>query len=56
MSEIENSAIITIGSAPKKGIAAWLFSLKIKPVEVITGNDGHTASDDEGRVIPVWFW
>lgn len=41
-------------SAQKKGYSGVAVFTKIKPVEVITGN-GHTASDDEGRVIQLDF-
>lgn len=41
-------------SAQKKGYSGVAVFTKIKPDNVVTGN-GHTASDDEGRVIQLDF-
>lgn len=41
-------------SAQKKGYSGVAVFTKIKPDEIITGN-GHSASDDEGRVIQLDF-
>ena len=54
MSEIEKLGYHHYWFSAQKGYSGVAVFTKIKPVEVITGN-GHTASDDEGRVIQLDF-